>query len=38
LKKGRANVFIANAGETAIKAVGRKADIFTVIGQVIFYI
>lgn len=35
-KKGRMHVFIANAGEIAIKAVGRMADILTVIGQIIF--
>lgn len=38
LKKGRMHVFIAHAGEIAIKAVGRTADILTVIGQIIFYI
>lgn len=38
LKEGRMHVFIANAGEIAIKAVGRMADILTVIGQIIFYI
>lgn len=32
------HVFIANAGEIAIKAVGRMADILTVIGQIIFYV
>lgn len=30
------HIFIANAGEIAIKAVGRVADILTVIGQIIF--
>lgn len=29
-------IFIANAGEIAIKAVGRTADILTVVGQIIF--
>ena len=38
LKKGRLHIFIANAGEIAIKAVGRTADILTVIGQIIFYV
>lgn len=32
------HVFITNAGEIAIKAVGRMADILTVIGQIIFYV
>lgn len=27
-------IFTANAGEIAIKAVGRAADILTVIGQI----
>lgn len=32
------HIFIADAGEIAIKAVGRTADILTVIGQIIFYV
>lgn len=32
------DIFIPNAGEIAIKAVGGMADILTVIGQIIFYV
>lgn len=32
------HIFIANAGEVAIEAAGRMADILTVIGHIIFFI
>lgn len=38
LNKGRTYIFVASAGEIAMKAVGRMADILTVIGQIIFNI
>lgn len=36
--KRSTHIFMADAGDSAIKAVGRKTNIFTVIGQVIFYV
>lgn len=38
LNKGRKCVFVTNPGEITMKAVGRMADILTVIGQIIFNI
>lgn len=36
--KRRTHIFMADSGDSAIKAVVRKTNIFTVIGQVIFYV
>lgn len=36
--KRRTHIFMADAGDSAIKAAGGKTNIFTVIGQVIFYV